>query len=212
MTDKSKEAAGGDSRRPEIFHVAARLFHEKGFAQTSMSDISAALGLTKAGLYHHILSKEQLLLAIFNYGLDLLEREVVQPVAEISDPEEKLRRLIQKHIQLILQKRFHEITVILHENRTLHGKSLDQINQRKKKYIRFLENILADIARKNPRGKIQPKLGAFALLGMINWLYQWYNPRGPVSQDELTEQFTELFLRGYGTGGAASPSSPRAAR
>jgi TetR/AcrR family transcriptional regulator, cholesterol catabolism regulator len=208
MSSTRKVISDCECKRPEIFHVAARLFHEKGYAQTSMSDVANALGLTKAGLYHHILSKEHLLLGILNYGLDLLEKEVVVPLEEISDPEEKLRQLIRKHIQLILQKRFHEITVILHENRTLQGKPLAQINQRKKKYIHFLEGILTEIRKKDSHGDIQPKLGAFALLGMINWLYQWYDPLGPVSPDILAEQYTELFLRGFRTGTAGTSLCP----
>jgi len=203
MRLSGKEKHRTEPRRPEVFHVAARLFHQKGYAQTSMNDVAQALGLTKAGLYHYIESKDQLLLGILNYGLDLLEVEVIVPLAEIRNPEEKLRQLVKSHIRLILQKRFHEITVILHENRTLHGKSLMEVNLRKKKYIHFLEEILTDIRKNNPGGTIQPKMGTFALLGMINWLYQWYDTKGAVSQEVLSEQYTELFLGGYLAGSSA---------
>src|SRR5881397_3356478 len=60
-------------RHRRLMEVAARLICEKGYEGTSIQDIAAAGGLTKAGLYHHIRSKEHLLLEIMNYGMDVFE-------------------------------------------------------------------------------------------------------------------------------------------
>ena len=43
---------------------------------------------------------------------------------------------------------------------------------------------------------MSPRPAAFALLGMFNWLYQWYRPEGPTKQDELTEAYVNFFFRG----------------
>jgi TetR/AcrR family transcriptional regulator, cholesterol catabolism regulator len=197
MKHRIKQNHLDDQKWSRILHTAARLFHEQGYAQTSMNNVADSLGLTKAGLYHHIESKEQLLFEILNYGLDLLEEEVIRPVAKLEDPVERLRQLIRRHIRLILQQRCREITVILHENRTLRGKWLVEINRRKKNYIHLVEDILTAIQKSRPHPCIRPKLASFALLGMINWTYQWYDVNGAVSQEELTDQFTDLFLLGF---------------
>lgn len=191
------ENSPAEERWSHILHTAARLFHEQGYAQTSMSDVADSLGLTKAGLYHHIESKEQLLFEILSYGLDLLEKEVIRPIAELQNPEERLRQLIRRHIYLLLQQRCREITVILHENRTLSGKWLTEINRRKKDYIHLVESILTAVQKDRSVHHVRPKLASFALLGMINWTYQWYDVKGPVSQEELIDQFTDLFLKGF---------------
>ena len=105
----------------EICRVAARVFYEKGYDGASMQDIAQAVGLTKAGLYHHVSSKDMLLFEIMNYGMDILDEEVLAKVKDIQDPREKLRRTILGHIDLVVRARDMEITVILHENRSLKG-------------------------------------------------------------------------------------------
>jgi TetR/AcrR family transcriptional regulator, cholesterol catabolism regulator len=181
----------------EICRVAARVFYEKSYDGASMQDIAEAVGLTKAGLYHHIGSKDQLLFEIMNYGMDILQETVVDRVKDIADPREKLRRTIAGHIDLIVRARDLEITVILHENHSLRGTLRKQINARKKAYIQFLVDLISGVQEQagGPR-RIAPRVATFALLGMINWLYQWYRPEGPIKQQELAETYADFFLRG----------------
>src|SRR2546428_13082084 len=181
----------------EICRIAARIFYEKGFDGASMQDIAKAVGLTKAGLYHHIGSKDRLLSEIMNYGMDILEETVLQRVRAIADPRERLRQTITGHIDLIVRARDWELTVILHENRSLKGALRKRINARKKDYIQFLEETVAQVQAQGA-GKllVAPRIGAFALLGTINWIYQWYDPEGPINQNELAQTFADFFFRG----------------
>ena len=181
----------------EICRLAARVFYEKGYDGASMQDIAKAVGLTKAGLYHHVGSKDRLLFEIMNYGMDILDETVLQRVKQIADPREKLRQTIIGHIDLIVRARDLEITVILHENRSLKGALRKKINARKREYIDYLEDLIRKV-QEQEGVKPQPPtaLTAFALLGMINWLYQWYHTEGPVKQAELAEYFVDFFFRG----------------
>lgn len=189
--------ADAQQRRREISRIAARVFYEKSYDGASMQDIAKAVGLTKAGLYHHIGSKDRLLYEIMNYGMDILEETVMEKVKHITDPREKLRRTIAGHIDLIVRARDLEITVILHENRVLKGALRRKINIRKKRYILFLEEMIARV-QEQPGVKrlLSPRLAAFALLGIINWLYQWYRPEGPVKESELIQTYVDFFFRG----------------
>lgn len=184
-------------RLREICRIAARVFYEKGYTGASMQEIAEAVGLTKAGLYHHIGSKDRLLFEIMNYGMDILQETVLDRVASIQDPREKLRQTIAGHIDLIVRARDQEITVILHENRSLSGPLRDKIDARKREYTHFLENLIAEVQQKTDGApSISPTLAAFALLGMINWLYQWYRIEGPVAESDLAQVFSEFFFRG----------------
>src|SRR5271157_5909215 len=181
----SAMARTADARQKlrEICRVAARVFYEKGYDGASMQDIAQAVGLTKAGLYHHVSSKDMLLFEIMNYGMDILEEEVLAKVKDIQDPREKLRRTILGHIDLVVRARDMEITVILHENRSLKGNLRKQINARKRAYIEFLEGLIAKVQELSGLPpKLSPHIAAFAVLGMINWLYQWYHMEGAVKQ------------------------------
>ena len=181
----------------EICRIAARVFYAKSYDGASMQDIAHAVGLTKAGLYHHVGSKDRLLYEIQNYGMDILDETVLAPIKEISDPREKLRRTIIGHIDLIVRERDQEITVILHENRSLSGVLRKKLNARKRGYIHYLIDLIQRVQEESGRPpQVSPRLAAFALLGMINWLYQWYNSAGPVKQDELAQVYADFFFRG----------------
>lgn len=184
------------TRQAQIFETAARIFCEKGFDKASMGDISAAMGLTKAGIYHHIRSKEELLYEIMSYGMDLFEQKVLDRVMTIEDPLERLRATLKGHVLLVTRDRPKEITVILHESNALKGRYRDRINARKKRYVKFLEKTFRELVRRGAARRIDPSVAAFALLGMINWIYQWYRPGGRLDENALAEALCDLFLGG----------------
>ena len=189
-----------DSRQ-EILRTAARLFQQRGYDATSMNDVAAALKLSKGGLYHHFQSKDEILFEIMDHAMEITQERVIGPVRGIADPEERLRALIRLHIEVVLSPRDREITVMLHENHPLPPALRKRINVRKKEYVHFLEQLMADVQNKvRPanagRAKVSPRAAAFALLGMINWIYQWYKPEGDLQAQNLIPQFTELIFGG----------------
>ena len=189
-----------DSRQ-EILRTAARLFQQRGYDATSMNDVAASLKLSKGGLYHHFQSKDEILFEIMNHAMEITQERVVNPVRGIADPEERLRALIRLHIGLVLSPRDREITVMLHENHPLPPALRKRINTRKKDYIHFLENLMKEVqdlskAQRPAKGRVSPRAAAFALLGMIIWIYQWYKPEGDLQAQNLIPQFTDLILGG----------------
>jgi AcrR family transcriptional regulator len=185
-----------DSRQ-EILRTAARLFQQRGYDATSMNDVAASLKLSKGGLYHHFQSKDEILFEIMNHAMDITEERVLGPVRGIANPEERLRALIRLHIEVVLSPRDREITVMLHENHPLPPALRRRINGRKKEYIHFLENLIAEIqGSRRAAPRVSPRAAAFALLGMINWIYQWYKPEGELQVQNLVPQFTDLLFGG----------------
>jgi AcrR family transcriptional regulator len=190
-----------DSRQ-EILRTAARLFQQRGYDATSMNDVAAALKLSKGGLYHHFQSKDEILFEIMNHAMEITQDRVLNPVRSIADPEERLRALIRLHIEVVLSPRDREITVMLHENHPLPPALRKRINARKKEYVHFLENLMNEVQNQqshHAKGKVSPRAAAFALLGMINWIYQWYKPEGELQAENLIPQFTDLIFGGIFT-------------
>lgn len=185
-----------DSRQ-EILRTAARLFQQRGYDATSMNDVAAALKLSKGGLYHHFQSKDEILFEIMNHAMEITQERVLTPVRSIADPKDRLRALIRLHIEVVLSPRDREITVMLHENHPLPPALRRKINARKKDYVHFVENLIADVQRKRgSRTAVTPRAAAFALVGMINWIYQWYKADGPLTGDALVQQYTDIFFHG----------------
>ncbi len=183
--------------RQEILRAAARLFQQQGYDATSMNDVAAALKLSKGGLYHHFQSKDEILYNIMAHAMDITEERVINVVRRIDGVEERLRTLIRLHIQVVLSPEDREITVMLHENHPLSPALRRKINGRKKDYLHFVENLVADVQRKrNSQSPVTPRAAALALVGMINWIYQWYKPDGPLTGEAIVQQYTEIFFRG----------------
>ena len=90
-----------NERLAEVYRTAAQIILRKGYDATSINDIANALGMTKAGLYHYINGKKELLFDIMNFGLDELDAEVATPACSIADPSTRLRFIMASHAQLV---------------------------------------------------------------------------------------------------------------
>jgi hypothetical protein len=122
---------------------------------------------------------------------------VIAPVRSIANPEDRLRALIRLHMEVVLSPRDREITVMLHENHPLPPTLRKRINHRKKEYVHFVETLIAEVQEsRKAKSTVSPRAAAFALLGMINWIYQWYKPEGTLQAHNLIPQFTDLLLGG----------------
>ena len=195
---RKTNSVDASSERNRVYEVAAEVFHRKGYDNASMSDVAKAVGLTKAGLYHHIASKERLLFTVLDYGLDLTDARVVEPLKQIEDPVDRLARMIELHLRVVLEERNVEITGLLHECRTLSSADRAKINRRKKAYVQMTVEVISEVLEKYRIRSVNPKIAAFGLLGMLNWTYQWYKPNGAITSDAIVKTFTEIFLNGIG--------------
>src|SRR6185295_355107 len=104
--------------------------------------------------------------------------------------------MIDLHLRLVLEERNLEVTDLLHESKTLSIADQAKINSRKKEYMRMTTKLIADVIKKYDVKGVNPKLAAFALLGMLNWTYQWYSTAGSNSREEIAKSFQHIFLQG----------------
>ena len=198
MLDKREASIGDDAqqRYQAILESAARVICARGYDGASMQEIAEACGMTKAGLYHHIETKEKLLLAIMNYGMDLFEKQVIAQVIDIADPLERLKACMVKNIKLVTSGSSKEVTIILHEHNTLTGHARKEINARKKKSVRFLEAGITEGIKRGQIRRVNPTLAAFSFLGTVLWTYKWFRHDGELSEDQVANGMVDLFFRG----------------
>lgn len=184
-------------RREQILEKAAQLFCVKGYDSTSMSDIADEVGITKAGLYYFVEGKEHLLYLITDYGLDLLDETVLEPLQKVDGALERLRELIRLHTHMVLT-RPREVTIILHERTALTGVYREKILQRKKGYIDVVRSVLAKLQEEGKaRADLDVTAATFFLLGSLNWIYQWHKTDGPLTEAQLADELTALFSSGF---------------
>jgi AcrR family transcriptional regulator len=135
---------------------------------------------------------------------------VLFPVLDIQDPLQRLKACMEKNVLLVTRGWSKEITIILHEHATLTGEARGKINARKKRYVRFLEDSFAEAVRRGRIRPVNPKVAAFAFLGMVLWIYKWYRPDGPISAEQIAADMQELLFPGLAPladpGAAPSPA------
>ena len=182
-------------RTIEIYCKAARIFHDQGYDATSMSDLANALEITKAGLYYYIDSKEDLLFRIINYGLDWLQREVIEPAKKIENAEERLRFVIHQHGGEMI-KGVQAIPILTDESSSLPPKLRKQIDKRKRVYFDLVRGTLDELKALGKLNDVDTTVATFSLFGMLLWLPRWYKPNRGLGADETLEQLANLYLGG----------------
>jgi AcrR family transcriptional regulator len=192
---KRRASARLDTRRVDMYRTVAQLFRDRGFDATSVSDIARALGLTKAGLYHHFDSKEALLFEIMTFGLDTVRDEVLLPVMQIRDPEERLRELIVRHARIITRGT-GAVAHIGDEIRALPPAGRKKIVRRMRVYVELVRRTLDELKAAGRLRPIDQTIGAFSVIGMILWLPRWFRPDGRLTQDQVANGIATIALGG----------------
>jgi AcrR family transcriptional regulator len=191
----SQRSAVQSERAAEVYRTAAEIILEKGYNATSVSDIAQALGITKAGLYHYIHGKTQLLFEIMQYGLDELDREVAQPAYKIADPEERLRFMIEMHARIVTRGD-GAVTILVDETRALTPAQNRVITRRKRKYLDFLRATLKELKAEEKLRDVNITVAAFGILGTINWISRWYQPAGTLNEKQIAGEIVDMAMNG----------------
>jgi len=190
-----RQSEQSDGRAAEVFRTAAKMILQKGYDATSVSDIAQALGITKAGLYHYIRGKTDLLYEIMKYGLKELDREVMVPAARIHDPEERLRFMISTHAQLVTRGD-GAVTILVDEARALSASQGRAVTRLKRAYLEALRATLEQLRRQGKLRAIDTTVAAFGVIAMINWLSRWYLPEGELSAADIADQIVDMAFFG----------------
>ena len=196
-TTRTAERAGRPkylARRDHILNIAVSAFRQKGYSGTSMQEIGRALERTKGSLYYYFPDKEAILYRCHERALDHI-LEVAREARRASrGPAAALRHLIERHVAIMV----HEFlgTALALEVGALSGTRLDEVVKRRDRYERILREVIAEGVRTGAFRALDAKLAAFAILGSINWIAQWYRPAGRLRPEDIGASFADLFLRG----------------
>jgi AcrR family transcriptional regulator len=182
-------------QREQILAAAGQIFREKGYQATSMQDIADAVHLQKGSLYHHVRSKEEILVTLLDRALDLLIDGMESVLHSDLSPEEKLREAMRVYAEHIA---VHSdlAAVLLLEYRNLSPRYRNRHIARRDRFESLWRDLIREGIRKGAFQKTDETLAARAILAVQNWMVTWYQPGGAKSAADLAEFFSGLFLRG----------------
>jgi AcrR family transcriptional regulator len=202
----SATATRPSSRRAEICRTAARIFRERGFDATSVRDITRALRMTKAGLYHYFDSKEALLFEIMTFGLDRVREEVIAPARSVRDPEARLRQIVSRHAR-ITTRADGAVAHVFDEVRALTPGARRTVAAQQRVYVDLIHETLVELETQGRlRRDVDVTVATYAIVGMILWLPRWFRAGGRLTSDEVARQIADLALAAV-----LDPSAPRRA-
>ena len=189
----SQESTAYDQKLESILRSAAIVFAERGYHRASIRDISRATGVSLAGLYYYFQSKEELLFLIQDHTLAALIEGLDDQLAAAPGPEERLRAFISNQLTFFVAN-MAEMKVLSHEAESLSGAYFEAVNDRKRTLTSMAMGLLREL---RPEGGYDPRVSAFALFGMMNWLYNWYQPGRDPEPEALVDEMTQIFLHGF---------------
>ena len=190
-----------DQKLEFILRTSARVFAEKGYHPTTMRDIARETRVSLAGLYYYCKSKEELLFLIQDNCFGRVLARLEERLRETNDPVERLRVVVDNHLSFFAAN-MAEMKVLSHEAESLAGEMRERVAGRKQRYTRRVRRVLSEVqaGQSGARPKVDLTVATYALFGMMNWIYNWYDPRGHLPVEGLVEQFTRLFLSGWAAG------------
>jgi TetR/AcrR family transcriptional regulator, cholesterol catabolism regulator len=180
----------------KIYEVATRLFGDQSYPATSMRDISQAVGILPGSLYSHISGKEALLLEIVESGITKY-LDAVAPIAEGSEPADvRLRAAIQAHLGVVAEN-IEQTLVTFHQWKYLEESNRQRVIEMRQSYQEMFTRIVKDgiksgVFRKNLDGT----LCVLGLLGMLNWVPEWFSPSGSRTAEQVADGLADLVLSG----------------
>jgi AcrR family transcriptional regulator len=186
-----------DQKLEFILRTAARIFAEKSYHSTSMRDISRATNVSLAGLYHYCKSKEELLFLIQDNCFGRVLERLEQRLEAVEDPVTKLGIFIENHLSFFAAN-MSEMKVLSHEAESLRGDLYAHVSTRKDKYTKLARQILGEVQQtQESKEPIDLTVATYALFGMMNWIYNWYDPHGKLKVSDLASNLLKLFLNGF---------------
>jgi len=182
--------ARDSTREGEILSAAARIFREKGYHGTSVQDIAEAVGLLKGSLYHYIRSKEQLLARLFEGSLGDTIAELETIAARDASPRARLRDMVRVYVMSVTAN-LDAVGIYLREWRSLPAPELARVRARRRAMRRLFEDVITEGIRRHELSVSDAKIAALAIIGMCNWTYEWYRPRGRLTPTALADELAD---------------------
>ncbi|MGH9756969.1 MAG: TetR/AcrR family transcriptional regulator [Candidatus Acidiferrales bacterium] len=200
MRKAKTQPRDSQAKLQRILRHSAQVFSEKGYEGASIRDISRSSGVSLAGLYYYVRSKQELLYLIQIYSFRTILERLETKLAGVEDPTEKLRVLVHNHLDFFLSNPV-EMKVLTHEDDALDGRFRKEVLDIKRRYYAFALDVFEEMRKSGLAARrLNPRVAVLALFGMMNWVHTWHRPDSDPQADSLAESMAGMFLHGVMNG------------
>jgi AcrR family transcriptional regulator len=179
--------------RDAILTAALEVFREKGYERTSVRAIAERAGVPISTLYAHIKGKEELFLELAAPVMERARVDMAEIVASGDAVREKLRRAIVRGTSAF-DADHEELVIYLRDFFPILERADPEARRQYEQT--WIDLIAQGQAEGVLRADVDPKMTAYGILGMINWMHQWYRPGGRFNAAEIGEQYAATVVDG----------------
>jgi TetR/AcrR family transcriptional regulator len=180
-------------KREVLLREAAAAFNRRGYHSTSLDELAAKLGVTKAALYYYFPNKQTLLAACFDSVMQAGFRSVERARAEGRNGREKLHLALRYYLMETIDEM--SCCVVLTEQHALSPEDHASHIAERDRYETIMRGFVQEGIADGSIAPCDPKLVMFTLLGAINWVPKWFSQEGEWSSAQLALAMTELLDR-----------------
>ncbi|WP_414675417.1 TetR/AcrR family transcriptional regulator [Lentzea sp.] len=189
------------NRRQELLALAARMFAERGYGQTTVRDIADAAGILSGSLYHHFDSKESMVDEILGTFLDELFTRYREIVDAGLGPKQALKALVVASFEAIDSR---HAAVAIYQNEAKHLAPLERFSYIEDRNVEFRKLWTVLLEDGMSAGEFRADLDvdlAYRFIRDTVWVaVRWYRPDGGLSADAVADQYLAILLDGIATG------------
>ncbi len=178
-------------KRNALLREAASAFSARGYHKTSLDDVAAALGVTKAALYHYVRSKQEILFECHMMSLDIGDEVMKYARTHGRTGYERLTMLARRYIELITGEMGR--IAVLAEYHALDDESKAVIGARRDRWEKDMRAMLSEGIEDGSIRAVDAKLAVFFFMGAVNWMTRWFRPDGGTSGTDIAAAFAELL-------------------
>lgn len=190
------------SRRDELLGIAARLFAERGFKNTTVRDIADAAGILSGSLYHHFDSKESMVDELLDTFQTELWKQYDAITASDLTPRGKLEAVVRASFDAIDH---HHSEVAIFQNDAAYLMTFERfgyLEERNQRFRTLWTGLLeAGVASGELRSDLDVEL-VYRFLRDTVWVaVRWYRPGGELSPSDVADQYLKILLEGIAKNG-----------
>lgn len=193
--DKERER---QLKREAVLRTAASLFCSRGYNATQMSDVAKELGVTKPTIYYYFKNKEEVLVACFEVGFELIESALRNEGLLPRNGAKRLADVLRAYAKIMTED-FGKCTVRIPTN-DLSEPSRRRIDRHRRRFDSRIRSLVVDAIKDGSIAPCDPKIATFTMLGSLNWIAQWHKPEGELEPTEIAEAVVDQLFVGLGKG------------
>lgn len=197
-----------EPRWDAVIDSAAALFSENGFAATSVREVAERAQITKAGLYYHIREKEDLLFRICDHSIAAVLEGGYAVLEKVAEPRARLAGIVRMHVDYFVRHR-HNLRVLTREMGALSPEPRNRVMKLEDEYLDLIRGVIREGQAAGVFAPVDATVAAFAVLTVMNNLFDWYDPKGRIKPAALVGQIEAILFDGIAANGRRTKDKGR---